>query len=97
MNVEAVQHQLNEIALKRGWVDHHKPRNLILAMVREVGELAELYQWSPPEDWPDLDRVGEELADIQIYLLRLFSVTGIDWAQAVEGKMAENERRWAEP
>jgi hypothetical protein len=31
--------------IERNWAQYHTPRNLILALVGEVGELAELFQW----------------------------------------------------
>ena len=30
---------------ERGWQQFHTPRNLLLALVGEVGELAELFRW----------------------------------------------------
>ncbi|GBM80878.1 hypothetical protein AVEN_227225-1, partial [Araneus ventricosus] len=29
----------------RNWDQYHQPRNILLALVGEVGELAELFQW----------------------------------------------------
>jgi dCTP diphosphatase len=40
-----VQRQLAEFARERDWARFHDPRSLLLALVGEVGELAELYQW----------------------------------------------------
>ncbi len=38
--------QLQECwVLERNWTQFHTPRNLVLALVGEVGELAELFQW----------------------------------------------------
>jgi len=34
-------------ASERSWDQHHTPRNLALAMVGEVGELCECFQWRP--------------------------------------------------
>ena len=31
--------------IERNWTQYHTPRNLVLALVGEVGELAELFQW----------------------------------------------------
>jgi dCTP diphosphatase len=31
--------------IERNWTQFHTPRNLVLALVGEVGELAELFQW----------------------------------------------------
>ena len=34
---------------ERDWRQFHDPKSLILALVGEVGELAELYQWLPAD------------------------------------------------
>jgi MazG nucleotide pyrophosphohydrolase domain len=39
------------------------------------------------------DNLGEELADVAIYLLALAEMTGIELGVAVEAKMARNEGR----
>jgi dCTP diphosphatase len=31
--------------IERNWTQYHTPRNLVLALVGEVGELAEIFQW----------------------------------------------------
>ena len=88
-----VQHELRRFAEARDWPRFHTPRNLLLALVGEVGELAELYQWDPPEP-PPADRVAEEVADVLIYLLRFADIAGVDVAKAVAAKIARNEHRF---
>jgi dCTP diphosphatase len=87
------QRQLRDFAAERDWEQFHTPRNLVLALVGEVGELAELYQWSET-DAPPRQRVAEELADVAIYLLRLADVAEVDLEDAVETKIAMNGRRY---
>jgi dCTP diphosphatase len=74
------------------------PRNIALALLGEVGELAELFQWSSDVDdkskikqssvkddglmsigWSveEVDKVGQEIADVTIYLMRLADVCGV--------------------
>jgi NTP pyrophosphatase (non-canonical NTP hydrolase) len=70
-----------------------------MALAAEVGELLELFQWLTEEESQDLpapDRllVQQEIADIQIYLLRLADVIGVSLPDAVEEKMALNEERY---
>uniref|UniRef100_A0A5F9DSH5 dCTP pyrophosphatase 1 n=1 Tax=Oryctolagus cuniculus TaxID=9986 RepID=A0A5F9DSH5_RABIT len=67
-----------EFAAERDWDQFHQPRNLLLALVGEVGELAELFQWKPdeepgPQAWPARERAAlqEELSDVLIYLVAL--------------------------
>lgn len=85
----------------RDWGQFHDPKSLILALVGEVGELAELFQWLPAEqsqvlaqDEPLHTRVGEELADVLLYLVRLADVTGIDLRSAAAAKLADSETRF---
>ena len=66
---------------ERDWAQFHDPKSLILALVGEVGELAELFQWLPAEEAVDRvstdplrRRVGEEMGDVLVYLIRLADV-----------------------
>ena len=87
-----VQGQLRQFAEDRDWTQFHTPRNLVLALTGEVGELAELFQWDPPEISPK--RLAEEIADVAMYLLRLADVTGVDIEEAVADKLRSNAERY---
>jgi dCTP diphosphatase len=74
---------INNFATARSWAQFHTPRNLVLALMGEFGELAELLQWKGDNDDDDdtdmmepelLDKLSQELADVTIYLLRLATV-----------------------
>ncbi|MDD7920976.1 nucleotide pyrophosphohydrolase [Actinomycetospora callitridis] len=90
---EATQRRLRAFAETRDWVRYHDPRSLLLALVGEVGELAELYQWQTDEP-PDQARVQDEIADVLIYALRFAEVAGVDVAAAVAEKIDRNEQRF---
>lgn len=86
----------------RDWTRFHDPKSLALALVGEVGELAELLQWLPADQAasesrrrPLNDRLGEELADVLLYLVRLADVTGVDLASAAQAKLARNAERFS--
>ena len=90
-----LQRRMREFARERDWEQFHDPKSLILALVGEVGELAELFQWLPADKSADLanrsplqQRVGEEMGDILLYLVRIADVAGIDLASATEAKFA---------
>ena len=85
----------------RDWGRFHDPKSLTLALVGEVGELAELLQWLRHEDQavavgrqPLQGRLAEEMADVLLYLLRLADVVGVDLAQAATAKLRVNEERF---
>jgi dCTP diphosphatase len=85
----------------RDWVRFHDPKSLTLALVGEVGELAELLQWVRHEEQADVvredplqRRLAEEMSDVLLYLLRLADVVGIDLAKAAIDKLAANDARF---
>ncbi|MGY1777093.1 hypothetical protein ACI8AV_14635 [Geodermatophilus sp. SYSU D00804] len=43
---------------------------------------------------PLQDRLGEEMADVLLYLLRLADLVGVDLAAAARAKIAVNEERF---
>lgn len=70
-----------------------------MALAGEAGELLEIFQWLTPTQSSELAetdraRVGEELADILQYLVRLADVLEIDLSQAFWHKLAANEIRY---
>lgn len=93
--------QMREFTEKRDWGQFHDPKSLILALVGEVGELAELFQWLPADqaaalaqDEPLHTHVGEELADVLLYLVRLADVLRVDLPVAAETKLAGGATRF---
>ena len=72
---------IHEFAIEREWEQYHKPTNLILALVGEVGELAEPFLWKNDGmqhlTEVELDKIGQEIADVTIYLIRLADVSDI--------------------
>lgn len=80
-SVEGMTLLIQNFANERQWHRYHTPRNIALALLGEVGELAELFQWNGDEGLAQdvlceetLDKAGQEIADVSIYLLRLCDV-----------------------
>jgi NTP pyrophosphatase (non-canonical NTP hydrolase) len=81
----------------RDWGRFHDIKSLTLALVGEVGEVAELVQWLPSGvevDGELRDRLGAELADVLLYLVRLADVAGVDLGAEAAKKLALNEQRF---
>ena len=100
MDVNALQRQLRDFAAARDWQPYHSPKNLAMALMVEAAELLELFQWLTPQEArhltdnaADKERVGDELADVLLYLLQLADHTGVDLEQAVAAKLAKNARK----
>src|SRR4051812_14542561 len=91
-SLESIRQEVAAFADERDWQQFHSPRNLLLAMIAEVGEVAELVRWAgdttptiPAEkaqDWAD------EIADVFILLVRLADRSGVDLTTAFAHKLA---------
>jgi len=95
--------ELREFAAERDWNQFHTPRNLCMALVGEVGETAECFQWRSDADcepglpaWSaaDKEHLGDELADCLMYLTRLADRAGVDLADAALRKLAKNRAKY---
>ncbi|OWM90393.1 dCTP pyrophosphatase 1-like [Punica granatum] len=96
-----IRDRLSEFAEVRGWTQYHSPRNLLLALVGEVGELSEIFQWKgevakglPNWSTADKEHLEEELSDVLLYLVRLADVCGLDLGQAALTKITKNARKY---
>jgi dCTP diphosphatase len=101
MPIADLQQQLREFAAERDWEPFHSPKNLVMALAGEVGELTELFQWLTPEEsarvMADEERAGsvrDELADVLAYLLRLADVLAVDIEEALAAKMIKNAAKY---
>lgn len=50
MTIADLTRRLQEFAVERDWEQFHTPKNLVMALVGEVGELTELFQWLTPAE-----------------------------------------------
>jgi dCTP diphosphatase len=100
MDLSLIQSELDSFADERDWGQFHSVRNLVLALVGEAGEIAELFQWIDDSkvstflDEGGRERLGEELADVLFYLVRLADKAGVDLDQAVSEKLASNAAKY---
>jgi len=100
LKIAEVQERLREFIHERGWEPFQTPKNLAMALSVETAELVELFQWLTPEasmqtgDHLPAQRVGEEMADILIYMMTMARILGIDLADAVDRKIEANGRKY---
>ncbi len=85
----------------RGWKRHHTPKNLAISAAVEMGELLEHFQWGSDEEIREAvkdpakkEAVGDEIADVIIYLTLLAHELGIDLDGAVARKIMKNGKKY---
>lgn len=102
--VAALKDGIRRFAEARGWEPYHSPKNLVMALASEVGELCEVFRWMTPEesrraadDPATREAVADELADVANIVFLLSQHTGIDLTEAILAKMAKNEVKYPAP
>ena len=100
-SLEMLRYALGNFSAEREWDQFHSPRNLALAMVGEVGELCEIFQWKGEvkaglPGWTEEERthLGEECADVLLYLVRLADKCGVDLPAAAQRKLMKNAGKY---
>lgn len=98
-DLEEIRTKTAEFARERDWEKFHSPKNLATALSVEVAELLEIFQWLTESESSALSSeqlmaVSHEIADVQVYLVRLADKLGIDILQAVEEKMSVNALKY---
>ncbi len=98
-SLDEMKHYLRRFARERDWEQFHNPKNLAMALSVEVAELNEHFQWLTPAQAAALSAeqladVAAEIADVQLYLVRLADVLGVDIQAAVVLKAARNEAKY---
>lgn len=101
IDISQLAAQLERFAAERDWAQFHSPKNLVMALTGEVGELNEIFQWMSEQASAEAGRnpqtaqaVQDELADVLLYLVRLSSVLGVDLNAAVQQKLKSNAMRY---
>lgn len=101
INVDGAVQALREFAEERNWQQFHSPKNLVMALSGEVGELTEIFQWMTEADSHGAASVPEtatavrdEIADVALYLIRLADVLQVDLNAAIASKLASNAAKY---
>lgn len=103
ISLERLRKEQAEFVAERDWEQFHTPRSLALAMVGEVGEVCELFQWKGDDGaepglptWTEDEKtaLADELADVLSYVVRLSDVAGIDLPSAFLAKLDKNRAKY---
>lgn len=84
---------------EREWQPYQTPKNLAMALCGEAGELAAEMQWLGSEESREpspgkRERIGSEMADVLLYLVRIADELDIDLVDCAMRKCDANARKY---
>lgn len=98
-DLQSLTEELRRFAAERDWEQFHSPKNLASALSVEAAELLEHFQWLSEDQSRNLSAdkkaaVGQEMADVVLYLLQLADKLQIDPIECARSKLKENASRY---
>ena len=78
----------------RNWAKFHSVDNLAKSVCIEAAELLECFQWQVGVTANVTANVGDEIADVAIYLLTLCHELDFDLAELIRAKVAKNGEKY---
>jgi NTP pyrophosphatase (non-canonical NTP hydrolase) len=99
-SIHDLSEEIRRFVTEREWDQFHDPKNLVMLLSSEVGELTAELRWIA-SDGADAyaqgdarERIQDETADVAIALLMLAARTKINLAAAVREKLAKNAEKY---
>ncbi len=101
MGLDGLRQALCAFRDERNWSQFHTLRNLIVSLNLEAGELLELTQWKSDAEVAALtgdkearEALGDECADVLLYLVLIAEKAGIDLEEAARSKLKKNALKY---
>jgi NTP pyrophosphatase (non-canonical NTP hydrolase) len=99
MTVAEITHAIREFRDARDWRQFHTPKDMAMAISIEASELLEQFLWRSPAECEarvaeQRDKIGDELADIGIYLFELADLLGYDLLHEMSRKLGQNAAKY---
>ena len=83
----------------RGWLESDNVKHLAMAMTKEAAELQEIFTWCDSREAfehgrNNLEHLGEEIADVLVYLLSIADIYDFDISYILADKLTKNALRY---
>lgn len=97
------QQRIQKFSEDRDWNQFHNPKDLLLGIVEEVGEIRNIVKWK--QDIEKLrgvleknkDELEDNIGDIYWFLALLANGSGVNIDEAIDGVIRKNEARFPIP
>ena len=98
--MNSFQEKIRKFCEERDWDQFHNPKDLLLGIVEEIGELRNIVKWEQDSERikkimeNKLEEIKDHLGDIYWFLAVLANKCGIDLNRAVEEVIEKNGKRF---
>lgn len=98
--MNSFQRRIKEFIEERDWGQFHNPKDLLLGIVEEVGEIRNLIKWEqdPKKIHQALvdnhEEMEDQIGDIYWFLALLANESGVDIDKAIDSVIKANEKRF---
>src|SRR5688572_13694588 len=99
--VTELRERMRQFVAERDWEQFHSPKNLVMGLSVEASELMEHFLWIDAEasrrvtdDPATRTAVGEEIADVALYLFALCNTLGLDLSDCVLDKLVKTALKY---
>ena len=99
-SLEQTVRTIDAFTQERDWEQFHSVKNLMASVSIEASELNETIQWENPSPQEIIkntklhSEIGEELADVMVYCLRLCSLLGLEPIEMMNAKIEKNRLKY---
>lgn len=99
--MDLLKDKLKKFVRDREWDQFHNPKNLVLSLISETGELAEIFRWLSMDECESImqnhelaKHIREEVADIFNNLMLLAMKLDIDIEEVAHEKLSLTEAKY---
>ena len=98
-DIKEITKKIKKFCDDRDWMQFHDAKSMAASIVIEASELLEHFQWKNREEVQEYikknkNEIGEEIADVAIYLFELTDNLGLDLAKIMEKKLRKNNKKY---
>jgi len=98
--IQQLTQLINQFREERDWKQFHKPKDMVISLMLEASEVAELFQWKTEEEMEAMrtpqgnEDLADELSDVLAYLLQIAHDHNIDLKEAFLRKMEKSAKKY---
>lgn len=98
-DIRELQDKIRQFNDERDWGQYHNEKDTAESVIIEAAELLEHFQWKKSDEIQQYVKdhraeIGEEIADVAIYLFSLADKIGLDLRVVIEDKIAKNAKKY---